>query len=443
MDRPTFVQQLEQGGLLNDLRLRLRLEEPGVQALDGRALARVLLRQGLLTAYQANQLLAGKARDLVIGPYLLLERLGEGGMGRVYKAMHRTLGRSVAIKAVARQLLNDPVAAARFQREIEAIGRLKHPNIVTAFDAFEADDGKYLVMEYVEGIDLGRLVKETGPLPIELACHCIYHAALGLQHAHERGLVHRDLKPSNLLLQGSRGPSSVSGLQKITYGDVKVLDLGLARFRGPSSDLGDPGELGEPDELEPRTITKMDQIMGTPDFMAPEQARDTHSADHLSDIYSLGSTLYYCLTGQPPFPDGEPLEKLLKHQYEEPVLLENLRPDVGPSLARLVRRMMAKDRSRRPASAAHVARALERWRRPPDVIAPAPQAKAVVPVALRATPAPASSPTEPPSSIHFTPAKARAFAPGTADPATPVSLWALIAAIAGVALLLAIAAWLS
>jgi serine/threonine-protein kinase len=362
MDRESFIRQLEQGGLLDETRLRLRLEELRGQPQDGRGLARVLMQQGLLTPYQANQLLTGKGKELQVGAYGILERLGQGGMGQVFKAVHRGQGRVVAIKVLSRQLVNNPQAAARFQREIEATSQLQHPNIVMACEAFDAEGSKCLVMEFVEGVDLGRLVRETGPMPIDLACHCLHQAALGLQHAHERGLVHRDLKPSNLLLQATRAPTSAVGRQKLIYGNVKILDLGLARFCKAARANRHPSA----------TLTQIDQVMGTPDFMSPEQARDTHKADHLSDLYSLGTTFYFCLAGQPPFPEGDPLEKILKHQFDQPPPVENFRPEMSPSLAKLIRRMMAKDRKQRPQSAAEVAKALEQWQQAPEVIASLP-----------------------------------------------------------------------
>jgi serine/threonine-protein kinase len=350
MDRPTFIRALEQSGLLADERVRAPVHAAAAQALDGRGLARVLVRQNLLTPYQANQLLTGKGRELTLGPYLLLERLGHGGMGQVYKAVHRTHGRVVAVKVLSRHLLQNPRALARFRREIEAAGKLTHPNIVTALDAAEDNGVLFLVMEYVEGTNLNRLVKQSGPLPFDLACHCIRQAALGLQHVHERGLVHRDLKPSNLLIQMTR-PAGNGG--PAVFGAVKLLDLGLARIQEGSA-VPSTGP----------ALTQLNQIMGTPDYMAPEQARDAKNADHRSDLYSLGATFYYCLAGRPPFPEGTPLEKLIKHQFDEPTPLERVRPPTPPALAQIVRWMMAKDPARRPQSAAEVAAALARLQVP-------------------------------------------------------------------------------
>jgi formylglycine-generating enzyme required for sulfatase activity/tRNA A-37 threonylcarbamoyl transferase component Bud32 len=319
--------------LLDELRkLRLlpaeQLEEwsrlPQKQNLEPRDLGRQLIERGWLTAYQANQLLQGRGPDLLLGPYLLLERLGEGGMGTVFKARHRTLGRLAALKVIRKERLENPDAVKRFHREVRAAAQLNHPNVVLAFDAAEAGSRTFLVMEYVEGIDLAKLVKAKGPLPVATACEYVRQAALGLQHAHERGLVHRDIKPANLLLaKASPGASGSAPL-------VKVLDMGLARLQESAG--GDSSD----------TLTKTGAVMGTPDFLAPEQARRSHEVDIRADLYSLGCTLYFLLTGQVPFPGGTLTEKLLKHQLEEPVPVEQLRPEVPAGIAAVVRKLMAK-----------------------------------------------------------------------------------------------------
>jgi serine/threonine protein kinase len=290
-----------------------------------------LVRRGWLTPFQLGRLQAGRGEKLVLGNYLLLELLGEGGMGEVYKARHRRMDRLVALKAIAQGQHDDLDALIRFQREIKAVGHLDHPNIVRALDADEANGIHFYVMEYVEGTDLGKLVQQQGPLSIELACHCIHQVALGLQHAHERGLVHRDIKPSNLLF--IRGDQT-----------VKLLDLGLARL----------DRLRETPDTS-RTLTLAGVVIGTPDFIAPEQARDAHTADIRADLYSLGCTFYYLLTGVVPFPEGTLIEKLLKHQMEQPVPLAGVRPDAPPAVCEVVSRLMAKrpeDRYRTPAEVA-------------------------------------------------------------------------------------------
>jgi WD40 repeat protein/tRNA A-37 threonylcarbamoyl transferase component Bud32 len=327
---------------LLDAVARSQLLEPGqlheargeaARFTDPRLLARELVQRGWLTPYQANQIVLGRAAGLRLGAYVLLDKLGEGGMGAVYKAHHQKLGRVVAVKVIRKERLSHPDAVRRFQREIQAAARLVHPSVILAYDADEADDRHFFVMEYVEGTDLARLVRRQGPLPVGLACDCVRQAALALQHAHEHGLVHRDVKPSNLLL--TAGPSPV----------VKVLDLGLARLQAAASE-------------ESTTLTQEGAVMGTPDYIAPEQARDSHTVDIRADLYSLGGTLYYLLTGRVPFPGGTLTEKLLKHQFDEPAPVERLRPDVPPEVAGVVRRLMAKRPEERYQTPAELAMAL-------------------------------------------------------------------------------------
>jgi formylglycine-generating enzyme required for sulfatase activity/serine/threonine protein kinase len=341
----SLLETLGQHSLLEPAELeQLKLQVRG-QNVDSRALAQKLIQQGWLTPYQINQLLQGRGQELVLGGYVLLERLGEGGMGHVYKARHRKLGRIVALKLIRKERLASPNAVARFHREIQAAAQLNHPNIVLAYDADQIGDAHFFTMEYVDGPDLAALVKQSGPLPVALACDCIRQAALGLQHAHERGLVHRDIKPSNLLLaSGGIQPPVGSPV-------VKVLDLGLARFQG---NLGSDSKVGE-------SLTQENTVVGTPDFIAPEQILNARSADIRADLYSLGCTFYFLLTGRPPFP-GESLgEKLVRHQLHEPDLVELLRPDVPADVTAIVRKLMAKrpeDRYQTPGELAAVLGAL-------------------------------------------------------------------------------------
>jgi WD40 repeat protein/serine/threonine protein kinase len=300
---------------------------------DARVLARELLQRGWLTPYQVNQLFQGKRDGLVLGSYLLLERLGEGGMGQVFKARHQLLDRVVALKVIRPEHLGDANAVRRFQREVRAVAQLSHPHVVHAFDADQVGTTHILVMEYVEGVDLQRLVKRNNPLPVAVACEYIRQAALGLQHAHEHGLVHRDIKPSNLLLSMVGGPSSGAHEARPTteHGQVKLVDLGLARLK-------EPGSTGE----SSATLTGSAIVMGTPDYIAPEQVRQSHAVDIRADLYSLGCTLYFLLTGRAPFAGSSVGEKLLKHQLDEPDPVEKVRPEVPAGLAHVLRKLMAK-----------------------------------------------------------------------------------------------------
>src|SRR6516165_8352429 len=260
------------------------------QSPEPRALAGELIRRGWLTPYQINQLFQGRTQELVLGSYVLLERLGEGGMGHVFKARNWKLGQIVALKVLRKDRLADPQMVNRFQREIRLAGQLDHPNIVRALDAGEEGGAYFFVMEYVEGVDLAKRLKQQGPLPVDAACDYVRQAALGLQHAHERGLIHRDIKPANLLLTGGTGPQPAI---------IKLLDLGLARLQ----------RKGEADLTA--VLTPVGAVtMGTPDYLAPEQAIDFHHVDIRADIYGLGCTLFYLLTGQPPFPGGSLAQKL-------------------------------------------------------------------------------------------------------------------------------------
>ncbi|MBI3468526.1 MAG: serine/threonine protein kinase, partial [Planctomycetes bacterium] len=238
--------------------------------------------------------------------------------------------RLVALKVISPRFTEKPEAVDRFQRELKAAARLSHPNIATAYDAEQAGNTHFLVMEFVEGTTLARLVAESGTLPVARACDYVRQAASGLQHAFERGMVHRDIKPQNLILTPE--------------GQIKILDFGLALFvsqTGPADALTDPGA-----------------VMGTPDYIAPEQASDAHSADVRADIYSLGCTLYYLLAGRPPYPEGTFVQKLMSHVERSAKPLTELRKDIPPALAGLIDRMRAKDPSRRYQTPAEVAEAL-------------------------------------------------------------------------------------
>jgi serine/threonine-protein kinase len=297
------------------------------------------LGRGWLTEYQLDELLLGRGEALILGAYLLLDRLGEGGMGQVFLARHRELERRVALKIIRADLRAEPGVIERFRREARAAARLSSPHVVAIHDAGEAGGKHFLVMEYVVGTDLARLVRQAGPLSVALACELTRQAAMGLRHIHEHGLVHRDVKPSNLLL--ARAAGSPPG----EVGTVKLLDLGLARHTA--------------EEAGATALTVPQALMGTVNYLAPEQANDAHAADIRADLYSLGCTLYHLLTGRPPFPEGTTLEKLYKHQWEEAVPVEQLRPEVPVAVASVVRRLMAKQPAARYQTPAEVVAALE------------------------------------------------------------------------------------
>jgi WD40 repeat protein/tRNA A-37 threonylcarbamoyl transferase component Bud32 len=276
--------------------------------------------------------------------YRVVSLLGQGGMSTVYRAEHLRMERPVAIKVLKPGLMENAEAAERFQVEMKAAARLQHPNIVTAYDADTAGQLHFLVMEYVEGKSLAQVLKERGPLPIRDACEYVRQAAVGMQHAFECGMVHRDLKPHNLILT--------------TGGQVKILDFGLARFLSQHR-----GDLS-PDKPD-QALTGIGVVMGTADYMAPEQASDAHAADIRADIYSLGCTLYQLLSGSVPYPGGSFIDKIKAHAARRPQLLTKLRPEVPRELAGIVEKMMDPDPARRYQTPSEVADALATVLSPP------------------------------------------------------------------------------
>ncbi|MBL8794070.1 MAG: serine/threonine protein kinase [Planctomycetia bacterium] len=337
---PGLLERLRTLCLLTPQQLT-ELDTLGAKFAEPRALARELMQRGWLTPYQINQLLQDRSQELLIGAYVLLERLGEGDMGTVFKARHQKMRRIVALKRIRRERLHDPDAVRYFYQEVRTAAQLSHPNLVHAFDADQIGDAHILVLEYVEGTNLLQLVKQQGPLPAEPACECIRQAACGLAYGHERGLIHRDIKPTKVM----RSPKGL----------VKVLDLGLAHAPSQesmqrSASLGDPGAL-----------------MGAFDCMAPEQAAGSPSVDIRADLYSLGCTLHFLLTGQSPFPNCTPEQKLYRHQYEEPTPVEQLAPGTPPEVREVVRRLLAKRREHRFQSPGELAGVLAGLYPPPVV----------------------------------------------------------------------------
>ena len=298
-----------------------------------------LVNRKVLTKWQADKLLQGKHKGFLLGPYRILDMLGEGGMGTVFLAEHRMMRRLCAIKVLPpKQCNDDPSLIKRFYREAQAVAALDHPNIVRAYDVSKATlnetEVHYLVMEYVGGKDLQRLVDSEGVLGYRDAARFIRQVAEGLSHAHERGFVHRDVKPANVLVDSS--------------GTVKILDLGLARFFDPASGPSLSAEHGE-------------NLLGTADYLAPEQAVNSHTVDARADIYSLGQTGYFLLTGHAPFPTGTIAERLMAHQVKSPEPIERERPDVPPALLAIIERMTAKKPEFRYQSVKEVAEALDKW----------------------------------------------------------------------------------
>jgi serine/threonine-protein kinase len=310
---------------------------------DTNAAVRHLVDRDLVPVYQLRKVIHGRTADLFIGPFVVLDKLGEGGMGKVFKARDVRTGRLAAVKVIRPHLLDNPVVRGRYEREVKAALALRHPNVAAAFEAGELDGKVYLALEFVDGIDLARLVRTYGLLPVPEACEYVRQAALGLAHAHASGFIHRDIKPGNVLVAGERHhPGSTEPAV------VKLLDMGLVRTVGLDED-GPPGT----------DLTRAGTVVGTPDYMAPEQAKNSSLVDHRADLYSVGGAFYFLLTGKPPFPVGSPIEKILKHQLDPPPPLQAARPDVPDELARIVARLLAKKPADRFATATELAAALE------------------------------------------------------------------------------------
>ncbi len=358
MSAPSTVDQFldlaGRSGLLDPEGLRAylqRLRDGGAGPAAPRALADALVRDGLLTRFQVEQLLQGKWRNFVLsGKYKVLGPLGAGGMGAVFLCEHAVMRRKVAVKVLPASRADDPAHVERFHREARAVAHLRHPNIVTAYDVDRDHNVHFLVLEYVDGNTFHRIVKARGPMSPLRAAHYIRQAALGLQHAHEAGLVHRDVKPSNLLLDRT--------------GTVKVLDLGLARF------FGDP-----PDDLSRRHA---ESPVGTMDYMAPEQALNSHAVDIRADVYGLGATFYYLLAGHGPFREGTAAQKMVWHQVRPPRPIHELRPEVPEGLSAVITRMIAKAPDDRYQTPGEVGEALAPWTKEPI---PPPPAEEMPPLA--------------------------------------------------------------
>lgn len=322
---------------------------------DAEELARLLVKHDKLTPFQARVIYHGRGGSLVLGDYQILDQIGKGGMGRVYKARHHRMDRLVALKVLPARLVSSPDVIQRFQREMKAAAKLTHRNIATAYDA-RADGGVYyLVMEFVDGINLFNLVANDGALSPEQAVDYILQAAAGLQHAHSQGVIHRDIKPSNMLLD--------------KQGTIKILDMGLARLHDePAATIDAAAEL-----------TRVGRIMGTVDFMSPEQTLDTHNADELSDIYSLGCTLFFLLNQRFLYPGDSVLDRVMAHRKAPIPSLRKLRADVPRFVDKAFQRMVAKDRRNRFQSMREVIAALKNSPETASVGPPKKQSKELLP----------------------------------------------------------------
>ena len=314
-------------GILKDLELlhlsRHQLDEAATLSMRVAEPSKVLAQlqeKGWVTSFQVSILEKGLGRELCIGPYVVVAKVGEGGMGVVYKAIQRALGRVVALKVLKCDRLASPRAVRRFQREAQVTAQLNHPNIVGAYDLGQADNRLYLVMEFVYGNNLMQRVEKKGPLHVSLACDYIRQTAIGMHYAHQRGMIHRDLKPQNLMLTRDKTT-------------VKILDLGLARMIGE-----DAAAL-----YGATQITQDGAIIGSLDFMAPEQAANARGVDARADLYSIGCTFYYLLTGRVPFPGGAAIEKISLHRNTHPVPVDAIRTATPAAVVQVVNRLMAKD----------------------------------------------------------------------------------------------------
>jgi serine/threonine protein kinase len=335
LSREAFLDNLRDSGLSGADEMIRAVGSAAPAPPDGAAVADLLVSKGLLTAFQANGIRERKFAELVIGNYEILDRLGAGGMGTVFKARHRRMQRVVALKILPRSSGLPEEFLQRFQREVVVISRLAHPNIVMAFDADESPAGPYLVMEFVNGQDLSSVVRDRGPLPVREAVDAIVQSARAMEYAHGQGIIHRDIKPANLLRDNT--------------GTVKVADLGLARVNEMLSGGKAPSS----------GLTQAGGILGTVDYMPPEQAFDSSTIDNRADIYSLGCTLYFLLAGEPPYSGSNVMATLFKHSAGTVPSLLTVRGDVPPALDAVFQKTLAKAPGDRPQNMTELRQALE------------------------------------------------------------------------------------
>jgi eukaryotic-like serine/threonine-protein kinase len=310
------------------------------------AFLRWLIANNYVTEYQASLLSHGHVDDFFLGQYKILERIGRGRMAGVYKAVHAS-GQIVAIKVLPPSRAKNAQTLARFHREARLAVKLKNPYVVRTFQVGESRGVHYLVMEYLEGETLDEIVQRRKNLPPAEAVRLIHQALLGLQHIHEQGMVHRDLKPANLMLFPA--PARIAN-ETTSKSNMKILDIGLAR------ELFDENS---PDTAEKMELTGEGVLLGTPDYLAPEQARDPRSIDIRADIYSLGCTLYHLMTGQPPFPEKNILNQIIRHATETPKPMTAFNASIPDGLVQIVNWMMAKQPAQRYPTPARAALALD------------------------------------------------------------------------------------
>jgi serine/threonine-protein kinase len=346
--------------------IRTRVQD-GSYPSDALTLAARMVKKGVLTTYQARRLLHGQGEGLAIDRYIVLDRLGRGAMGKVYKARHRFMGRIVALKFITRDYLARPNALPRFLREMRVVGRLDHPNIVRAIDAEEIGHDPCIVMEYVPGHDLEQLIQARGTLPPGDVARWALEAALGLAHAHAQGVIHRDIKPSNLLLGDD--------------GRIRILDLGLATL------------IDDPDADLSTVKTSDGGAVGTADYMSPEQAMARNPLDARTDLYSLGCVMYHLLTGSVPFPEPTRVECMASRIKGRPVPIAERRSGIPPALIAVIDRLMATRPEDRYATAVEAAEALRAivLTLSPSACEPAPSVLAGLPPAVSPTAASSGS----------------------------------------------------
>ncbi|MBL8794153.1 MAG: serine/threonine protein kinase [Planctomycetia bacterium] len=332
-----FLEVVRQSELVDAKRLQACVQRANAAKPPAtpRELSEFMVKDGLLTNHQAVLLVKGRHDCFRIGPYRILERLGFGATSNVYLCEHRATHARVAVKAMASGKTKDPVALKRFYREARAASSLDHPNIVRVRDVDWDDSAEFMVMDYVDGASIQDIVQRFGAMDPTRAAHYISQAALGLQFAHEAGLVHRDIKPGNILIDRT--------------GAVKILDMGLARFL---------------QEDDARLTTG--EVLGMPEYLSPEQAVDSHNVDRRADIYSLGAVFYFMLTGKAPyFEEKSSAGKLLSKEKRPPKPIKELRPEVPDELVAIVERMMAKKPDDRFQAARDIEDALSPWNETP------------------------------------------------------------------------------